>query len=146
MKKIFRIIIVFALAIGVFPSCNSRPENPNEPKVDIDFTISISSVNDYSNLSVVSGWMYVSAREPSRGIILYRYSQDEIKAYERTPPNSPDACGKPNALAVEYPFVVDGCTDYKYNILDGSIVEGGDGYPMIQYYTQFDGTNLRVYN
>ena len=146
MKKIFSTIIVFAIICGAFPSCNSRPENPNEPKVDIDFTISISPVNEYSNLSVVSGWMYVSAREPSRGIILYRYSQDEFKAYERTPPNSPDACGKPNALIVESPFVVDGCTDFKYNILDGSIIEGGDGYPMIQYYTQFDGTNLRVYN
>lgn len=148
MNRLFKALCVFASVMGIFSSCSSRPANPNEPKVDINFTISISPINDYNRLSVISGWMYVSAREPSRGIILYRYSQDEIKAYERMPPNNPDACGEPNALIVDdnYPFVVDGCTDFKYSILDGGIIEGGQGYPMIQYSTQFDGTNLRVYN
>jgi len=147
MKRFFRILCVFVVVTGLFSSCSSRPENPNEPKVEINFTINPNSMQ-YFDLNVVGGWMYVSAREPSRGIIIYRYMEDEFKAYERTPPNNPDACGIPNALIVDenYPFVVDGCTDYKYSILDGSITEGGSGYPMIQYYTQYDGTNLRVYN
>lgn len=146
MKKIFKIFGVTAILSGLFASCNSRPENPNEPKVDIDFTISISPVNDYSNLSVVSGWMYVSARYPSRGIIIYRYSQDEFRAYERMPPNDPNACGEENRLYVESPFVIDSCLGYKYSILDGGLIEGGPGYSLIQYYTQYDGTMLRVYN
>lgn len=145
MKRILMSLWVFALATWLFASCNSRPKNPNEPQIDINFTINPNSM-EYFDLNVVSGWMYVSAREPSRGIIIYRYSEDEFKAYERTPPNDPDACGVANRLYVDYPFIYDGCTDYKYNILDGSIVEGGDGYPVIQYYTQYDGTNLRVYN
>ncbi len=145
MERLTRIFSLAAVMTCLLASCSSRPENPYEPDVEINIRIEPNSMQ-YFDLNVVSGWMYVTAPYPSRGVIIYRYSQDEFRAYERTPPNSPDACGEPNALTVESPFVVDGCTDFIYNILDGSIVEGGDGYPLIQYYTQYDGTTLRVYN
>jgi len=145
MKRFLKIFGVAAILSGFLFSCNSRPENPNEPDVDINFTINPNSL-EYFNLNIVSGWMYVTSRYPSRGIIIYRYSQDEFKAYERLPPNDPNACGIDNRLFVDFPYVVDSCLDYKYSILDGGLIQGGPGYNLIQYYTQYDGTLLRVYN
>jgi len=146
MKRFFRTSVTFfaVLAMIFAVSCNSKPENPNVPEIDINFTIYPNSM-EYYELNVVGGWMYVTAPLPSRGIIIYRYNIDEFRAYERMAPNYPYACDN-NRLFVDFPFIMDTCSNYKYSILDGSIIEGGDGYPVTQYFTSFDGSALRVYN
>ena len=145
MRKIFKISTVFFVALAAIfvISCNSKPENPNSPEVNINFTIYPNTL-EYQELNAVGGWMYVTAPLPSYGIIIYRYNIDEFRAYERLSPNDPYACPD-NRLYVDLPYVVDSCLNYKYSILDGSIIEGS-GYPLIQYFTQFDGSALRVYN
>lgn len=145
MRKFFKIRTVFfaAMMAVMAVSCNSKPENPNVPEISINFTIYPNSL-EYQELNVVGGWMYVTAPLPSYGIILYRYNIDEFKAYERMAPNEPYACPN-NRLTVDFPYVVDPCLGYQYSILDGSLIEG-EGYPLTQYFTQFDGTALRVYN
>ena len=142
MKK-FLVILVFFLG---FNSCIDTPYNPNTPDVYINFKIYPNSTMEYK-LNTVSGWRYATAPWPSRGIIIYRYSLDEFKAYERQSPNDPDYCGESSRLIVEFPFVVDTCLDVKYSILDGSIfTQGYTGYPLIEYRTQYDGHTLRVFN
>ena len=137
-------MIFFAASMAIFAvSCNSKPENPNIPEINIDFTIYPNTL-EYQELNTVGGWMCVTAPPPSYGIIIYRYNIDEFKAYERMAPNEPYACPN-NRLYVELPFVIDSCLNYKYSILDGSLFEG-TGYPLTQYFTQFDGQALRVYN
>ena len=137
-------MIIFAVSVAIsVVSCNSKPYNPNTPDANIDFTIYPNSL-EYHELNIVGGWMYVSAQLPSYGIIIYRYNLEEFKAYERKAPNNPYACEN-NRLIVDFPFVMDTCIDYKYSILDGSIIEG-TGYNLIEYFTQFDGSALRVYN
>ncbi len=142
MKKNFVTII---LALMMF-SCDDTPHNPNIPKAYINFTINPNSL-EYYELNTVSGWMYLQAAAPSRGIIVYRYSMDEFRAYERQSPNDPNHCGEYSRMVVEFPFVVDTCLDVRYSILDGSIItEGYLGYPLIQYNAQYDGSILRIYN
>lgn len=142
MKKISLISI---LIFGMF-TCEDTPHNPNMPDAYINFSIEPNSTF-YSELNTVSGWMYVTAPPESRGIIIYRYSFDEFKAYERQSPNKPNSCGEYSRLIVDFPFVVDTCLDVKYSILDGSVfTEGYNGYPLIQYHTQYDGSTLRIYN
>ena len=145
MRKISTISLVFFAALtAIFAvSCNSKPENPNSPEVEINFTIYPNTL-EYQELNVVGGWMYVTAPLPSYGIIIYRYNIDEVRAYERMSPNEPHACPN-NRLYVSMPYVIDSCLDYKYSILDGSLIQGS-GYPLTQYFTQFDGSALRVYN
>ena len=146
MKIIFSISnVIFAILAMIFAvSCNSKPANPNIPEININFTIYPNSL-EYHELNIVGGWMYVTAPLPSYGIIIYRYNIDEFKAYERMAPNYPHACEN-NRLFVDFPFILDTCSNYRYSILDGSIFDGGDGYPVTQYFTSFDGTALRVYN
>lgn len=145
MNKLF---FTGLILIG-FISCNKIkiPENPNVPNVPIDITIYPNST-EYWELNTVSGWMYITSLSPSRGIIVYRYSIDEFRAYERMAPNEPDACGEKSRLVVELPFVVDTCLDIKYNILNGDILfpENYQGYNLTQYHTQYNGTTLRIFN
>ena len=145
MRKFLKISIVFFVALtAIFAvSCNSKPYNPNAPVVNINFTIYPNSL-EYQELNAVGGWIYLTAQLPSYGIIVYRYNIDEFKAYERKAPNEPYACPN-NRLFVQLPFVIDSCMNYKYSILDGSIIEG-IGYNLIEYFTEFDGQELRIYN
>ena len=145
MRHFFKISMIFFVAsMAIFAvSCNSKPENPNSPEINLNFVIYPNSI-EFQELNAVGGWMYVTAPLPSYGIIVYRYHVDEFRAYERMAPNEPYACPN-NRLIVQLPYVVDTCLDYKYSILDGSIIEG-TGYPLTQYFTQYDGTALRIYN
>lgn len=141
--KIFLSILL--ITVGML-SCNHTPPNPNIPDAYINFNVEPNSTF-YYELNTVTGWMYVSAPPQSRGIIIYRYSMDEFKAYERQSPNEPNSCGEYSRLIVDFPFVVDTCLDVRYSILDGSIItEGYNGYPLIQYHTQYDGSTLRIFN
>lgn len=142
MKNYF---LIAALFFGMF-SCNDTPHNPNIPNAYINFSLEPNSTMN-PELNTVSGWMYIKPHQGSRGIIIYRYSLDEFKAYERQSPNDPNHCGELSRMIVEFPFVVDTCLNVKYSILDGSIITPGyQGYPLIQYHTQYDGTTLRVFN
>ena len=142
MKK-FLVILIFLLG---FNSCIDTPHNPNVPNVYINFEIYPNSTM-YYELNTIAGWMYVNAPWPSRGIIIFRHPSGEFKAYERQSPNEPDYCGESSRLIVDSPFVVDTCLDVKYSILDGSIITPGyNGYPLIEYRTQYDGHTLRVFN
>ncbi len=146
MKKDLTIFIILGLSIFGLSSCKDTPHNPNAPDAYINFSIEPNSTF-YYELNAVSGWMYVSAPLPSRGIIIYRYSLDEFRAYDRMPPNEPNSCGENTRLVVDSPFVIDSCLNIKYSILDGSIMtQGYNGYPLIQYHTQYDGNSLRIYN
>ncbi len=145
MRRFLKTSMIFFVALmAIFAvSCNSRPDNPNTPEISLNFVIYPNTI-EFQELNAVGGWMYITAPLPSYGIIIYRYHVDEFRAYERMAPNDPYACPN-NRLIVEMPFVVDTCLNYKYSILDGSIIEG-TGYPLTQYFTQYDGTALRVYN
>ncbi|MBR4391532.1 MAG: hypothetical protein IKT08_05460 [Bacteroidales bacterium] len=150
MKKTLFLFLTLAVAI-LSHGCKDPMENPNYPSGIINFTIYPNSLR-YQDLNVVSGWMYLTSdpESTSRGIIVFRYSQDEFRAYDRLPPNNPNACcdndGNCTRLIVDSPFVIDNCNDIKFNILNGDIIEGEGIYPLIQYHTSYDGNELHIYN
>lgn len=159
MKKL--IIILFCLSMAFFSNCVKTHENPNYPNAIIDITIDLDR---YPQLRTNGGYVYITSdiESRSRGIIVCRPA-DEILAYDRLPPNYPDACtdneGNTTRLVVESPFVVDRCNNAFYNILNGSILideahdmvpkfptEGVPVYPLIQYHADFDGYLIHIYN
>lgn len=161
MKKAVAILILFTLA--AFQGCGKYPVNPYYPNAIINITINLNQPK-YQDLKVVSGYAYITSdpQSTSRGIIVYRKSLDEFVAYDRLPPNKPNACtdsqGNTIRLVVESPFVVDHCNNAYYNILNGDIIINEEFgmmptfpidttlFPLIQYHTVFDGTALHVYN
>ena len=75
MKNWFYILLIPI----IFISC-SKDENSNIPLVNVNVII---HVNDpaYTMLTVPGGWTYINGG--SRGIIIYRVSNDKFNAYDR---------------------------------------------------------------
>ena len=162
MKRI-GIFFLLALVPMAWQGCEHFPQNPNRPHAYINFTIYPNTI-EHQALNVVSGWEYLTSdpNSDSRGIIVYRMSESEFLAYDRIPPNFPDACtqsdGTTTRLIVDFPFVVDHCNNAYYNILNGQIIvaepdmipnfptEGEVVFPLIQYSTMYDGNKLTVTN
>lgn len=150
MKQIHKILFtIVAVASILLLGCREGYEHPNAPNVYINFTIEPNSTK-YQPLNIVSGYMYLTSEAPSRGIIVYRMTETEFKAYDRIPPNEPNACHDGNGgytrLIVDFPFVVDNCNNIKYNILNGMPMDEGGIYPLVEYHTAYDGRSLRIYN
>ena len=123
----------------------------------------------FQNLHTIGGWEYITSEmeSTSRGIIVFRRPdadniEDAFVAYDRMPPNEPDACtdslGNTTRMVVDFPFVVDRCNNAYYNILNGQIIvrepdmvpnfptDGTVIYNLIQYHTSFDGNKLMITN
>ena len=141
------IILLVVLFLGV-TACNKDDKNDQVDVGYVNITINPNST-EYLELNIVSGWVYLVASPPSRGIIVYRMSQDEFKAFERTPPYNPNTCCDGTVctrLIVEDLFVKDTCLNVDYLIIDGSWVSGPGKMHLVEYHTYYDGTMLNISN
>lgn len=156
-------LLILIVTLPFLHGCEKYPENPIRPILPYPITI-YPNTYQYQDLNFISGWAYITAdvESTSRGIIVYRYSETEFFAYDRLPPNEPDACadsqGNTTRLVVDFPFVVDRCNNAYYNILNGQIIiaepdkipdfptDGTTIFPLIQYHTQYDGSKLTITN
>ena len=155
-----KIIAIFISAFIVYfsSSCNKGSVNPNIPKVVINVTINPNSTI-FQELNTPGGWFYLDEQpgiyipQGSRGVIVYRVTMSEFKAYERQPPNFPFECCEENEynctkliVGGNYPFVKDTCNDNLYQLLDGTLFQGDGQYPLIEYNAIYDGSLLHVFN
>ncbi|MFA5417657.1 MAG: hypothetical protein WC341_04280 [Bacteroidales bacterium] len=158
MKKVaIALFFIILLIVGNF-GCSKNNVNPNIPKVVINFTLDPNSTV-FQELNTVGGWLYLDEvpgwviPSASRGIIIYRMELNTFKAYERQPPNDPYKCCDDQMqncskliVGKYYPFAADTCTNNMYSMYDGSLFQGEGRYPMIEYYAEYDGGLLHVYN
>ncbi len=121
----------------------SKNDDSNIPLVGVNITININDPA-YANVKVPGGWMYLTGG--SRGIILYRYNNDEFRAFDRhctyNPSSSCALVSVDNTNITAY----DNCCGSKFLISDGSVTQGPANLPLKQYQTSFDGSVLRIYN
>jgi hypothetical protein len=145
--------LIAILAVVISLSCN-KESNDRLPLPPIDITINPNSTI-YQQLNISGGWMYLNetdgAEAPSRGIIVYRVTDDQFYAYERTPPFKPDSCCNAlkticTALIVDFPYIIDTCTSSKYLILDGSQVSGPSSMSLGMYTTEYFAPYLYIHN
>ena len=162
------------ILIAVLPflhGCEKYPENPYRPILPYPITLYPNSTHYfdpsteiYHSLSNPFDWVYITAdiESTSRGLIVFRNGYDEFFAYDRMPPNEPNACtdsqGNTTRLVVDGGWVVDRCNNAYYNILNGQIIirqpdmipdfptDGTTIFPLIQYHTQYDGSKLTITN
>ena len=163
MKRTILHLLILICAATLLNGCQKYPENPNRPVLPYPITIYPNQMQ-YQPLHTVGGWVYITSEveSTSRGIIVFHSPDNEYIAYDRIPPNEPDACtdshGNTTRLVVEWPFVVDHCNNAYYNILNSEILiaepdmipnfptDDVPVYPLIQYHTQFDGNKLVISN
>jgi nitrite reductase/ring-hydroxylating ferredoxin subunit len=133
--------IIFALFFS-FYSCDDD-DSSNIPLVEVNFTINIEDPN-YINLQSVGGSVEVSGG--SRGIILYRLSSTEIRAFDRHCTFQPSSsCAivtvDPNGITAS-----DQCCGSSFLLSDGNVTNPPATVPLKRYNTFFDGTLLTVTN
>lgn len=149
------LLLVIMLSIA---ACNKGSINPNIPNVVINVTIDPNSTI-FQQLNTPGGWLYLEEQPGiyipygSRGIIVYRLTLNEFKAYERQSPDFPFECCDENKencpkliVGPNYPFVKDTCNGNLYQMIDGSLFEGEGYYPLIQYNAVYDGGLLHIFN
>lgn len=129
----------------MFTGCKkSNNQNP-VPNIPFDITINIDFPS-YSDLIGVGGFTYVSGG--SKGIIVYRKSNDQFIAFDRHSPKDPDGVCKQSLTPDTLNFLQlnDICSGAKFSLYDGSAISGSE-FGLRSYQTSWNGTNsLRIYN
>lgn len=137
-------IILSLVVIAFFFACKKTKNHP-VPNVPVEITIDIN-LPSYSSLIGVSGWAYVTGG--SRGIIVYRRSQDEFVAFDRHSPADPDGtCAQPLTPDVDnFLSLMDTCNNASFSLLDGSPITNSE-FGLRIYQTTWDGNSqLRIFN
>lgn len=136
-KWLYILLALFSLA------CSKDDDNSNIPLVSVNYYI---HVNDpaYNAVTVPGGWMYLNGG--SRGIILYRASNDQFKAYDRHCTFQPTSTCALVSVETNNITAFDDCCGSKFLLTDGSVTKNPANLPLKQYQTTFDGSVLHVYN
>lgn len=142
MKKKLRLFLALAVLSVLFVRCNGY-EHETIPNVRVNFTIYPDNVN-YQNLNYIGGYEYLTGGVA--GIIVYRIDMSTFVAYDRACPHDwsdPDAWLEVDESGL---MIVDPHCGSRFNILDGSMIDGPSLYPLRMYHTSYDGRRLRVYS
>lgn len=142
ISKYFLFFILIALP---FIACNDKDGYADIPYAYINIYIYPNSTQ-YNELNTVSGWVYLRGNSPSRGIIVYRLSQDEFMAYERTCPYDPKEEDAIVAVESSSSTAIDSLCGSRYILTDGSPFSGPARLPLKQYHTYYNGETLHIYN
>lgn len=141
-KKSIVYIVIFVVS-ALFVSCN---KNRNRvPYVPVDMYIN-TSLPAYVNLSAIGGWVYASGG--SKGIIIYRQSSDIFMAYDRHCTYDVNANCNPAVVDSTNIAIRCECDGSRYQIYDGSVIEGPATMSLQQYQTSYDimSNTLHIFN
>lgn len=132
--------------VWVFAACNKNGQHP-VPYFSFDANINLT-LPSYSELQGVGGWAYVTGAG-SKGIIVYRRSVNEFVAFDRHSP-APDGFECETGLQVDednFLILNDPCSNARFSLYDGSIIDGDTEWGLRQYLTSYNGgQTLRIYN
>jgi nitrite reductase/ring-hydroxylating ferredoxin subunit len=142
-KGISFLIMASVLVLLPMGGCYKEQQHETIPNVAVDLYIDVNSTL-YLQLNTVGGWLYLTGGY--KGILVYRLSDYEFVAFDRTCPYDPYENNSRLEMDAGNLIVVDTVCDSKFVIIDGTVFEGPSTLPMKQYRTDFDGTILHIYN
>lgn len=112
------------------------------PYVPVDFEINVN-LPAYQALTVPTGHMMLSGG--SKGVVVYRYTLDQFVALDRHA-TAEISEGCQVTVSDDGLFLEDPCSDSRWLIIDGSVIDGPATIPLHRYYTSWTPPVLRVYN
>ncbi len=134
--------LLFAL-ISLFNISCENTNTTGVPYAPVNFQLIVSNP-EFSALQAVGG--HVTITGGSKGIIIYRYSPDEFRAYDRHCTYLPNEGCRVTVDDTDI-FAVDGeCCDSKFLLVDGAPVDGLAAIGLLQYNTSFNGNVLWITN
>ena len=137
--KYNKLILVF-VSLFALVSCDDDQRHP-VPDVYVDFEFNII----HYNLSG-PGSAHQFSRDESggyQGIIVYRVSMDEFRAYDRACPCDPHNC-KVSIDPEDNWYATDPCCNSVFLLLDGTLVEGSAQFPLKEYRARFNPQTNRL--
>lgn len=137
-----KLLTVFLLLSLIFSSCE-RSNRSGIPYVPVNLQLTVSNP-EFSNLLAVGGWVQIGGG--SQGIIVYRFSPEEFRAYDRHCTFQIEENCRVTVDNSDINAVDTECCDSKFLIIDGAPIDGPAAIGLQQYNTQFDGNTLLIYN
>jgi len=121
-------------------SCKRRDNRI--PFVNVNFTINLQ-LPQFQKLLVPANSEYLTGG--SMGIVVYRVSETQFNAFDRhSTYNVSDRC---RATLEEDGFTLkDECSESRWNIIDGSIINGPTNAPLQAYSTTWNPPFLTITN
>jgi nitrite reductase/ring-hydroxylating ferredoxin subunit len=137
-----QLLFVVFITLLFFPACNSD-EATNIPLVQVNFQYNIN-LPEYIELQTIGGSVEVFGG--SRGIILYRVSSDEIKAYDRHCTFEPsNTCGLVSVDQNRF-TATDNCCGSSFILSTGAVSKPPAILPLKEYTANFNDPILTVTN
>jgi nitrite reductase/ring-hydroxylating ferredoxin subunit len=141
IKSKIAIFLLLILLPGGFISCTDN-RNPI-PYVPVNLFLYL---NDplYIGLNTIGSAVYITGGV--NGIIVYRESQTQFRAFDRTCTNEPQgscAVEKDNSGII---VVCPCCNSEFYLVIDGQVKKGPAEISLLEYSATFDGEKIHIYN
>lgn len=140
--KLF-IILLLLVSISLILGCKKDKTN-TFPSIYVNFYIDPNSTI-YLQLNLPGGWVYLTGG--IGGIVVYRISLDEFRAFDRACPyenyrsSSIVDVESSNTTAID-----SNACGSRFVLLDGSVLKGPATTPLHQYNAVYDGQYLHIYN
>lgn len=120
-------------------SCRKDSPQNRVPYVPVNIQLYPNSLD----FIPVSGWVYVSGG--NRGLVVYRMSEIEFFAYDRTCPYDPENLAARVRMEPSDITVVDTICGSKFILTTGYPFAGPSKSPLLQYETFYDSGNQILY-
>lgn len=134
------IIIICTVSLS---NCRRRDTQHFVPNVQVNRNIS-TNLPQYNDLNFINGWVYLDGGY--NGLLAFRANLEEVKVYDRQAPyNVIDQC-RIYVDTNNSNIAIDTCSGSEWFLLDGQVLKGPASYPLKEYQTVFDGTNLTITN
>jgi hypothetical protein len=144
IKSIFNFFFFF---LALLISCKRNKTQPlvNHPVPSVPVNVTIYP-NDPLNFRIqaIGGWIYFNAG--INGIIIYRKSNEEFIALERTSPHLPNDTAARVYVTKDNFSLLDTVSRSRWQIIDGAIIKEPTQWPLRLYGTSFNGNVLRIIN
>ena len=138
MNKLFLILLLLISSLGC-----KKDNNANIPYVPVNIYMHTTDPQ-FIELNAVNSWIYLTGG--SRGIIVYKVSNDQFRAFDRHCTFQPENSCALVSVETNNISAIDDCCGSQFLITDGSVLRSPAVMPLKEYNTSFDGATLRIYN
>jgi nitrite reductase/ring-hydroxylating ferredoxin subunit len=135
-KLLFSLVIPCILLV----SCRKDSGDSRVPYVSVNIQLYPNGL-DYIALG---DWVYITGG--NRGIVVYRMTEDQFFAYDRTCPYDPEILAA--RVVAESPgsiIVIDAVCGSSFTLTDGYPYAGPSKFPLQQYKTIYDSGSQTLY-
>jgi nitrite reductase/ring-hydroxylating ferredoxin subunit len=139
----YKFYLTFFLLFSVLNFGCRKRKNTVIPYVPVNIYIYPSDPN-FNKINTPGGWVYLNGG--SRGIIVYRRSNEEFVAYDRhCTYDTENACGQVEVTTSQI-TAIDSCCMSEFVLTDGSVVKSPATNPLQAYQVNYNGNELRIFN